>query len=170
LTTAIEVGLLLSVVMFTKRMSDIMAVNKVLPDETDHFEAISAQEALGIHDCRQVSIFNIEGPLFFGAAQTFSQTVMDIIDFTPKVLILRMSKVPFMDLTGENRLRSIIEQFMKRGGIIFISGLNAQPETIKLAQIACSAIPVKQSVKHFCMLILLPAQNATAGFSKNVLI
>lgn len=130
LTTAIEVGLLLSVVMFTKRMSDIMVVNKVLPDETDHFEAITTQEALGIHDCRQVSIFNIEGPLFFGAAQTFSQTVMDIIDYTPKVLILRMSKVPFMDLTGENRLRSIIEQFMKRGGIIFISGLNSQPEKI----------------------------------------
>lgn len=125
LTTAIEAGLLLSVVNFTKRMGDILVINKVAPDEQDHFEAVPPS-----HNCRQISIFSIEGPLFFGAAQTFSQTIMSIIDYTPKVLILRMSKVPFMDLTGESHLRSIITQFQKRGGIVLLSGLSTQPERV----------------------------------------
>lgn len=126
LTVAIEIGLLLAMIIFVKRMSDIMVVTKVLPDEDDHFVNVSAQEELETYDCPQVSIFNIEGALFFGAAQMFSDNIMDIIHYYPKFVILRMSKVPFMDMTGESHLRGIIKDLEKRGSTVLISGLNEQ--------------------------------------------
>jgi SulP family sulfate permease len=127
LTVAVEVGLLLAMVNFVKRMSDIMVVAKVLPDPDDYLTQIG-EDALDNHDCSQMSIFSIEGPLFFGAAQMFSQTIMDTINYTPRVVILRMSKVPLMDVTGENHLRTIVTTLQKRGMMVLISGLNAQPE------------------------------------------
>jgi sulfate permease, SulP family len=128
LTVAVEVGLLLAMLIFVKRMSDIMVVTKVLPDPEDHLAQISAQQLLDSHDCPQISIFSIEGPLFFGAAQMFSQSIMNTIHYTPKIVILRLSKVPFMDLTGEDHLRTIVKGLQKRGIRLLVSGLNAQPE------------------------------------------
>jgi sulfate permease, SulP family len=67
--------------------------------------------------------------LFFGAAQTFEQTIMSTINYRPKILLLRMSKVPFMDTTGEANLASIVHHFSKNG-IVIISGINSQPEAV----------------------------------------
>ena len=128
LTVAVEIGLLLAMVIFVKRMSDIMVVAKVLPSSDNNLEPVAEQNLPDLHDCRHISIYSIEGPLFFGAAQMFSQTIMDTIHSYPKVIILRLSKVPFMDLTGENHLRIMIETLKKRGTMVLISGLNRQPE------------------------------------------
>ncbi|SMD09022.1 SulP family inorganic anion transporter [Sporomusa malonica] len=128
LTVAVEVGLLLAMVIFVKRMSDILVVTKVLPDPENHLARVGAQDRLDSHDCSQISIFSIEGPLFFGAAQMFSQSIIDTIQYNPKVVILRLSKVPFMDLTGEDHLRTIVNSLQKRGVMVLISGLNEQPE------------------------------------------
>ena len=130
LTLAVEVGLLLAMVIFVKRMSDVLVVAKVLPDPENNYEPVSTQELLDTHDCPQISIYSVEGPLFFGAAQMFSQSILDTIHYEPKILILRMSKVPFMDITGEDHLRTIIGRLQKRGTIVLISGLNPQPEKI----------------------------------------
>lgn len=67
------------------------------------------------NDCPQISIFTVEGPLFFGAAQMFESYIMDTINHRPKVLILRMGKVPYMDTTGEAIFASIVRHFQKRG-------------------------------------------------------
>lgn len=130
LTVAVEIGLLLAMVIFVKRMSDILVVAKVLPDPENHLTRVSAQDALDTYDCPQVSIFSIEGPLFFGAAQLFSESIMDTIQYAPKVIVLRLSKVPFMDITGESHLRTIVTSLQKRGIMVLISGLNEQPEKI----------------------------------------
>lgn len=127
LTVAVEIGLLLAMVNFVKRMSDIMVVTKVLPDPEDYLTQID-ENSLDNYDCSQISIFSVEGPLFFGAAQMFSQSIMDTIHYMPKIVILRMSKVPFMDVTGENHLRTIVTTLKKRGMVVLVSGLNAQPE------------------------------------------
>ncbi|MFK2826776.1 sulfate permease [Bacillus sp. B190/17] len=125
LTIAVEVGLLLSVVLFVKRMSDSLKVKQVLPDPADKkVRASIVEEGL---DCPQISLFTIEGPLFFGAAQLFEQTIMGAIHYRPNVLILRMSKVPYMDTTGEAILQSIVKDFQKQGGLILISGIQPQP-------------------------------------------
>ncbi len=128
LTVAVEVGLLLAMMLFVKRMSEIMVVNQVIPDEENNLVELSEEAALATHDCPQISIFSIEGPLFFGAAQMFSHSIMTTIHYDPKVIILRMSKVPLIDITGENHLRTIIETLQKRGIIVLIAGLTGQPK------------------------------------------
>ena len=74
------------------------------------------------HDCPQISIYNVEGPLFFGAAQAFEQSIMNTINYKPKVLLLRMGKVPYMDTTGELNFRNIVRHFHNAGGTLLISG------------------------------------------------
>lgn len=122
ITTAVEVGLILAVVLFVKRMSDMPVVSKVLPDHTEKNQAVRPYVVNEAHDCPQISIFTVEGPLFFGVAQLFEQRITETINYRPKVLILRMGKVPFIDSTGEANLQSIARHFKKNGGTILISG------------------------------------------------
>lgn len=123
LTTAVEIGLILAVLLFAKQMSEMMTITKVLPDHNSKQEKVMSHVVMDTHNCPQISIYTIEGPLFFGAAQTFEQTIMETIHFKPHVLILRMGKVPFMDSTGEAHFRNMIHHFKNHGGTLFISGL-----------------------------------------------
>jgi SulP family sulfate permease len=127
LTTAVEVGLILAVILFVKRMSDVLIVYKVLPDPTDKHEKVKGHMVIEGHDCPQIGIYTIEGPLFFGAANMFEKSIMDTIHQRPKVLLLRMGKVPFMDTTGESNLASLVKHFEKFGGKVLISGVQPQP-------------------------------------------
>jgi SulP family sulfate permease len=129
LTMAVEVGLVMSAILFTKKMSDVMITEKVLPNPRDKHEKVETHMVTDTHDCPQISIFNVEGPLFFGAAQMFEKTIMETINYKPKILLLQMGKVPLMDTTGEAILASIVGHFSKNG-IILISGLNPQPENV----------------------------------------
>lgn len=126
LTLAVEVGLVLAVVLFAKRMSEKLVVSKVLPDHSKTSGKVQPNVVNQKHDCPQVSIYTIEGPLFFGAAQTFEQTILKSLHYHPKVLILRMSKVPFMDSTGESYFSNIVESFTNRGGTVLITGVQAE--------------------------------------------
>lgn len=123
ITTAVLVGLVLALVLFAKRMSTISVVEEVLPDHSTVSEKVHANAVSASHHCPQISIFTIEGPLFFGVAQLFEQRVMESIHYKPEVLILRMGKVPFMDSTGEANFLHIIQHFKKNGGIVLLSGM-----------------------------------------------
>ncbi|MCL6573490.1 MAG: STAS domain-containing protein [Bacillus sp. (in: Bacteria)] len=129
LTVAVEIGLLLAAILFVKRMSESMVTIKALPNENHKRDKIESQIVTAIHDCPQISIYNVEGPLFFGAAQTFEQSIMNTINLKPKVLLLRMGKVPYMDTTGESYLSSVVKDFSKHG-IVLISGINSQPKSL----------------------------------------
>ncbi|MEH7108664.1 MULTISPECIES: SulP family inorganic anion transporter [Bacillaceae] len=129
LTTAVEVGLIMAAMFFTKRMSDLMITEKALPNPMHKHEKVETGMVTDTHDCPQISIFNVEGPLFFGAADTFEKTIMNTINYRPKILLLRMGRVPFIDTTGEANLSSIVRHFSKNG-IVLISGLNPQPENV----------------------------------------
>ncbi|MCH6264086.1 SulP family inorganic anion transporter [Neobacillus citreus] len=129
LTVAVEVGLVMSAILFVKRMSDVMITAKALPNPQTNRAKVETGMVTDTHDCPQVSIFNIEGPLFFGAALTFEETIMNTINYRPKILLLRMGRVPFMDTTGEANLASIVRHFSKNG-IVLISGINPQPESV----------------------------------------
>jgi len=129
LTTAVEIGLVMSAILFVKRMSDVTTTAKALPNPQHRQGKVETSMVTDTHDCPQISIFNVEGPLFFGAAQTFEKTIMETINYRPKILLLRMSKVPLMDTTGEAILASIVKHFSKNG-IVLISGLNPQPASV----------------------------------------
>lgn len=127
LTIAVEAGLILAAIVFVKRMSGLLKVSKVLPDLSLETKEVKPYVVNDGHDCPQISIFTVEGPLFFGAAQMFEQSIMSTINHRPSILILRMGKVPYMDTTGEGTLTSIVRHFHKEGGTILISGLQTQP-------------------------------------------
>ena len=112
-------------------MSDVTKTSKALPNPKHKHEKVETSMVSDTHDCPQVSIYNVEGPLFFGAAQTFETSIMNTINYQPKILLLRMGRVPFMDTTGEANLASIVSHFSK-SGIVMISGMNDQPKIVMI--------------------------------------
>lgn len=125
LTIAVGFGLVLAIILFVKRMSEVLRITKVLPDPK--VDKVKDYVVKSGRDCPQISIFTIEGPLFFGAANMFEKTIMDSLHIRPKVLLLRMGQVPFMDTTGEANLTSLVNHFKKQGGKIIITGIQEQP-------------------------------------------
>ncbi|MBR7555024.1 SulP family inorganic anion transporter [Allobacillus sp. GCM10007491] len=124
ITIAVMTGLVLALIMFARRMSNLLVVSKVLPDHSQTNETVEAYMVDATRNCPQIEIYTIEGPLFFGAAQVFEQRVMDSIHYRPKALLLRMSKVPFMDTTGIANLSNVVSHFNKQGGTIILSGIS----------------------------------------------
>lgn len=130
LTVAVEVGLLLAAVLFVKRMSELLTVSKVLPDPAAKNEKVASHRVREGHDCPQLAIFTVEGALFFGAAAVFETTVMSTIHSRPRFLLLRLSRVPFLDTTGESNLAVVVKDMHKHGGIVLISGIQPQPRDV----------------------------------------
>ncbi len=130
LTTAVGVGIVFSMIIFVKKMSDIQVVSKVLPDPTDKRQRVSPNILSEVHDCPQINICTIEGPLFFGSAQMFEKTLREVVHPEVKIIILRLGKVPYIDTTGESNLSNIVKTFKTSGGTILVSGLQAQPRSI----------------------------------------
>lgn len=129
LTIAVEAGLILAIILFTKRMSDMMVASKALPNHENKHGKIQSHIVTDTHDCPQISIYTVEGPLFFGDAQSFEQSVMNTFNHKPRVLLLRMGKVPLLDTTGEYYLSRVVKDFSKHG-IILISGIKPQPKQV----------------------------------------
>ncbi|CAH1202216.1 C4-dicarboxylic acid transporter DauA [Paenibacillus allorhizoplanae] len=127
LTTAVEVGLVLSGIIFVKHMSSLLVTAKVLPDPANKNEKVAAHMVNEQHNCPQISIYTVEGALFFGVANMFEKSIMDEIHYKPKVLLLKMDNVPYLDTTGESNLSSIVKHFNKHGGSVIISELQNQP-------------------------------------------
>jgi sulfate permease, SulP family len=130
LTTAVGVGILLSMIIFVKSMSDVHVVSKVLPDPSDRHHKVTPHILNKEHDCPQINICTIEGPLFFGSAQAFEETLRGVVHPDAKIVILRLGKVPYMDTTGESNLSHIVKSIKARGGTILVSGLQPQPRNV----------------------------------------
>lgn len=120
LTVAIQFGLLLAVLLFLKRVietSDIEIFNKEVEEENT--EKFDDGEQLAIPD--HVEVFEIRGAFFFGIANKFEEAEKNIT-LQPKVRIIRLRKVPFIDSTGLNNLRSFVKRSQQKGVIIVFSG------------------------------------------------
>ena len=125
LTIAIEIGLLLAVVLFIRRISETSTVS-VFTDEIsrgNYTEYGSNEEKLQVPD--ETEIYEIEGPFFFGIASKFEETMKTIGD-KPKIRIIRMRKVPFIDSTGCHNLESFIKMSQKDKTQVLLSGVNEQ--------------------------------------------
>ncbi|NDP20623.1 MAG: sulfate permease [Paludibacter sp.] len=122
LTIAIEVGLLLAVLLFLRRISETTSISifKETVDEVDYIEGSIEYEKL--HLPKGVEVYEIEGPFFFGVANKFEETMKQLGD-RPKVQIIRMRKVPFIDSTGVHNLESLIRSAQKDKIQILLSGV-----------------------------------------------
>lgn len=125
LTIAIEVGLLLAMLLFMKRMSDVTKIS-VTTSEIDlsrESEIVHEEEKLTVPD--EVEVYEIDGPFFFGVANKFDESMKNIGD-KPKIRIIRMRKVPFMDTTGLHNLESLFRLSEKEKIRMILSGVNGQ--------------------------------------------
>lgn len=148
LTFAVEVGMGLAIILFAKRMSEMLVISKVLPDHATPNEKVRPDVVSADYDCPQVSIYTIEGPLFFGAAQAFEDVVLKEIQNRPRILILRMRKVPFIDTTGEEYFRNIIRTYKFSGGELLVTGAHPTLKAILQANGIASEIGETNFFEH----------------------
>lgn len=118
LTVAVPIGLLLAMVSFVRRISQVLEVESITPD-TYVSDASNNQYA-----CPKIASFTIRGPLFFGAADRFESTLSNSIHKRPSVLILKMRHVSMIDVTGVTNLATFVHKFLKHGGTVMVTELN----------------------------------------------
>ncbi|NNJ31816.1 SulP family inorganic anion transporter [Lacrimispora defluvii] len=121
LVTAIAVGVLFASLLFMKRMADVTEVSswKYLEDEENSSESIDLKPVP-----KHVAVFEVSGPMFFGAAEKISQL---IIEEGKRVLILRMRSVPAMDATALKSLEKLYHNLKKKHVTLILSHVNDQP-------------------------------------------
>ncbi|MFZ1292408.1 MAG: sulfate permease [Melioribacteraceae bacterium] len=126
LTIAIEIGMILAVLLFMKRMAEVSNVS-VITRELEDTEEIPDPNAI---DKKQipdgVEVFEINGPFFFGAAKKFKDQ-MFAIEEPPKIRIIRMRNVPAIDATGLQTLRDFYNDAKKQKTKLILSGVHTQP-------------------------------------------
>ena len=125
LTVAIEVGVLLAIVLFVRRVMqtstiDVLDGQHVAATEND--EVVSPEDTEYLDIPAGVDVYEINGPFFFGLASRIEE-LSSIKGDQTKVRIIRMRKVPFIDSTGINNLRNLCERTHKRGVTVILSGV-----------------------------------------------
>jgi len=130
LTIAIEIGILLAMLLLVKRVSETSKIS-VITNELDMEEDVektSEHEILKLPE--NVEIYEIDGPFFFGVANKFEESMRLIDVKRPKVRIIRMRKVPFMDSTGLHNLESLYRLSNKEDIKLVLSGVNDNIKTM----------------------------------------
>ena len=122
LVIAIEIGIVLSSFLFMKRMSESVQIQNI-SSENVNGEHLFDDELLDLP--KDVLLYEINGPLFFGAARQFQETVINT-NLQPKVIIIRMRYVPLIDATGYQSLKEIIRSYKSRGIKVILSGIREE--------------------------------------------
>ena len=128
LTVAIEVGVVLAAFVFMFRMAEAVEIQGGAGGDEDDGADPTQRERLPAG----VEAFQISGPLFFGAANRLDD-LLDQFRIPPKIFILRMRLVPVIDASGVHALEALLERCQRRGIVLIVSGLQAQPRRV-LAQ------------------------------------
>jgi SulP family sulfate permease len=125
LTVAIEIGMVLAVFLFMRKMIKFSNVNILTRQIDDERDSIDKDAISNYKIPKDVEVFEITGPLFFGAAYKFKDAIK-FIERTPKVLIIRMRHVPIIDATGIHVLKDVYQETKKRGTKIILSGVTSE--------------------------------------------
>ncbi|GAB4222889.1 MAG: sulfate permease [Francisella sp.] len=126
LSVAIGVGITLACLIFMKRMSDAVEVKSEWRKSDKLYDEDSEYEAQRKELPDNIEVFQITGPLFFGVANNFVEALKSMGQM-PKVFILRMRLVPYLDASGEKALETVIKQCRNNGTHVILSGLQKQP-------------------------------------------
>ena len=160
LTIAIEFGLVCACLLFMRRMAETTDVHAVL-NEIDLNEDADMQagnlEHLTIP--KDVEVYEINGPYFFGAGNRF-EDIMARYGRRPKVRIIRMRKVPFIDSTGMHNLENLCRMSQQEGITIVLSGVNPKVEAV-LARNGFPELLGQQNICNHIDLALARAREIT---------
>ena len=132
LTIAIEVGLICACLLFMRRMAETTDV-KVISDEIDPEEEQSDFQMGNLEHLtipEGVEVYEINGPYFFGAGNKFEDLMATMGHKRPKVRIIRMRKVPFVDSTGIHNLTNLCAMSQKEGIQVVLSGVNPKVQAV----------------------------------------
>jgi len=153
LTVAIEIGMVLAVFLFMRKMIHFSNVRMVTNDTGQPVsENGKEEEVIGnffIPD--KVEVFEITGPLFFGAAYKFKDA-MRLIESPPKILILRMRQVPIIDATGIITLQDVFKESTQRGTKLILSEVHS--------------VQVMEALKKSRLLFAIGKGNVTTSLEK----
>ncbi|MBZ0201310.1 MAG: STAS domain-containing protein, partial [Ignavibacteriaceae bacterium] len=126
LTIAIEIGMLLAVFLFMRRMAMVTNVGVFTREFNDEEERLDPMSIDKRNIPEGVEVYEINGPFFFGAASKFKEAI-DQVAKPPKVRIIRMRNVPAIDSTGIYSLEELLKSSQKEGTELIFSGIHAQP-------------------------------------------
>jgi sulfate permease, SulP family len=127
ITIAIQFGLVLAAFLFVKRVSETSGIQVLRSDVEDDPSYLSEDaNAENLHIPDQVEVFQINGPFFFGVANRFEEAEKQL-GSKPKIRILRMRLVPFIDSTGLKNLNNFLAKSKNNGVHIIFSGLAPAP-------------------------------------------
>ena len=132
LTIAIEVGLICACLLFMRRMAETTDV-KVISDEINPAEEESDFQLGNLEHLtipEGVEVYEINGPYFFGAGNKFEEIMGALGHGRPKVRIIRMRKVPFVDSTGIHNLTNLCLMSQKEGIQVVLSGVNPTVQNV----------------------------------------
>lgn len=131
LTVAIEAGIVAAAFVFMFRMAEAVEVSSGvrLLDENGGEEDAQADAGQRAMLPKGVEVFQIDGPLFFGASNRLDNLLDQFIS-PPKVFILRMRLVPIVDASGVHALKTLAERCRRRGIVLIVSGLQPQPRRV----------------------------------------
>ena len=131
LTVAIEIGMVLAAFLFMRNMTKSSNVN-ILTKEMNTEENGDDLESMSNYQIPAgVEVFEINGPLFFGAAYKFKDA-MKFIEKTPQVLIVRMRRVPIIDATGIRMLEDLHKESRHRGTKLILSEIESEQVILEL--------------------------------------
>lgn len=119
LTIAIEIGLVIACVLFIKRVMETTEISVI---ENEIHPSEETEECLAIPE--GCAVYEINGPYFFGIANKFEEleSVLKAGE-RPKVQIIRMRRVPFIDSTGIHNLTMLIESNQEKGTEVILAGV-----------------------------------------------
>lgn len=127
LTLAIEIGMVLAVFLFMRRMIKISDVRSLLVDTNQSND--DQVTSVAKHDIpKDVEVFELSGPFFFGAAYKFKDAI-NVIEKKPTVLIVKMHHVPIVDATGIHTLKEVLKMCKRDNIHLIISGI--QPSVLE---------------------------------------
>lgn len=118
-------GILLAIITFIARMSQSFRIKKDAAESL--VPAAASAEEKTFH--RSVSIYTVEGPLFFGSSNSLEDSILNKKQM-PKLLILLMNKVDYMDSSAEGSLMTIVNRVHQQNGKVMIVGLQTQPREL----------------------------------------
>jgi SulP family sulfate permease len=147
MVVAVTAGIMLAALLFMRRMAEVTEARLF---ETDH-------PALTVPLPKNVLVYDISGPLFFGAAQKAMATLSSI-GTGSEVVILRMEQVPVMDATGLVALESALDDLAAAGLLAIITGLQVQPRLV-LAKAGLTEVADRRLIRDDIASAVLEAQS-----------
>lgn len=129
LTIAIEIGLLLAIILFLRRVTENTQI-RVYGEQLDVAEGSESTRHEVLDVAKGVEVYEIDGPFFFGVATKFDELMRTTLGTKPVVRIIRMRKVPFIDATGVHNLEILIKESMREGIRVVLSGVKPEVHNV----------------------------------------